>query len=188
LPYKDGERVKSVHGLELLKTQLMLEIDTEALQLAADIEFVPDEVDPNCLRLQLVILESLSVRQDIVADPTQGSTVTRILVEEGDRIAPGAVVARTEIICKQNGEIRGIRQGSELVRRVLVVTDADCVTVPCRSPNVKAGDLLRAGDGIGAGATVDDSGQVVSVESDSISLRIGRPYLVSPGAVLQTPI
>jgi len=185
LPYKDGERVKSVHGLELLKTQLMLEIDTEALQLAADIEFVPDEVDPNCLRLQLVILESLSVRQDIVADPTQGSTVTRILVEEGDRIAPGAVVARTEIICKQNGEIRGIRQGSELVRRVLVVTDADCVTVPCKSPNVKAGDLLRAGDGIGAGATVDNSGQVVSVESDSISLRIGRPYLVSPGAVLQ---
>ncbi|RKH86168.1 DNA-directed RNA polymerase subunit beta', partial [Corallococcus praedator] len=51
IPYKDGDRVKSVEGLELLRTQLILEIDQDA-QLAADIELVPDETDPEVLRLQ----------------------------------------------------------------------------------------------------------------------------------------
>ena len=45
LPYKDGERVKSVEGLELLRTQLILEIGSGAPQLAADIELLPDEDD-----------------------------------------------------------------------------------------------------------------------------------------------
>ncbi|MGC8713643.1 MAG: DNA-directed RNA polymerase subunit beta'', partial [Leptodesmis sp.] len=93
LPYKDGERVKSVEGLELLKIQLVLEIDQDAPQLAADIELLPDENNPELLRLQLVILESLVIRRDIAADPTQGSTLTRIMVKDGDQIAPGAVVA-----------------------------------------------------------------------------------------------
>ncbi|WP_019502160.1 DNA-directed RNA polymerase subunit beta' [Pseudanabaena sp. PCC 6802] len=181
--YKDGERVKSIDGLELLRTQLILEIDTDAPQLAADIEF--DKSDPNNWLLQLVILESLVIRQDIAADLTQGSTRTRILVSEGDKIEPGAVVARTEILCKQAGEVRGIREGAELVRRVLVMTDADRLTIPCAKPNVAVNDLLRSGDTIGSGVTVPESGQVVAIESGNVTIRIGRPYLVSPGAVLQ---
>ena len=42
MPYKDGERVKSVSGVDLLRTQLVLEIDTDAPQLAADIELIPE--------------------------------------------------------------------------------------------------------------------------------------------------
>jgi DNA-directed RNA polymerase subunit beta' len=186
MPYKDGERVKSVEGLELLKIQLVLEIDKDAPQLAADIELVPDETEPDTLRLQLVILESLVVRRDIAADPTQGSTLTRILVKDGDLIAPGAVVARTEIQCKEAGEVRGIRQGAEAIRRILVVRDADQVTVeiPGKTATVKAGDLLVAGSEIAAGIVLEESGQVVEVGDGYIKLRSARPYRVSPGAVL----
>lgn len=88
IPYKDGERVKSVEGLELLRTQLVLEIEQDASQLAADIELVPDETNPDVMRLQLVILESLVIRRDMAADQTQGSTNTRLLVKDGDQIAP----------------------------------------------------------------------------------------------------
>ncbi|NKB18888.1 MAG: DNA-directed RNA polymerase subunit beta'', partial [Pseudanabaena sp. CRU_2_10] len=183
ISYKDGERVKSIDGLELLRTQLMLEIDTDAPQLAADIEF--DKTDPDNWLLQLVILESLVIRQDISADLTQGSTRTRVLVSEGDKIAPGSVVARTEILCKQSGEVRGIRAGAELVRRVLVVTDADRLSLPCAKPTVQVNDLLRSGDAIGSGVIVPDSGQVVAIEDGNVVMRVGRPYLVSPGAVLQ---
>jgi len=58
--------------------------------------------------LQLVILESLVIRRDI-ADATQGSTATRLLVEDGQVIPPGAAVARTEIQCKA-GVIRGFEK------------------------------------------------------------------------------
>jgi DNA-directed RNA polymerase subunit beta' len=186
IPYKDGERVKSVEGLDLLRTQLVLEIDRDAPQLAADIELVPDETDSTMLRLQLVILESLVIRRDVAADQTQGSTNTRLLVKDGDQIAPGAVVARTEIQCKDAGEIRGIRQGSEAVRRVLVVREADRTVISTKSkaPTVKVGDLLVSGMTIAPGVVTEESGQVVEVSDTQIVLRIARPYRVSPGAVL----
>ncbi len=192
LPYKDGERVKSVEGLELLRTQLVLEMNQEsgeetssASQLSADIELVQAE-DSDEMRLQLVILESLVVRRDSTADPLGGSTTTRVLVNDGDEIEPGAVVARTEIQCKEEGEVRGIREGTEAIRRVLVVRDADRITVPISgTPKVKVGDLLVATDYLTAETRVPESGQVVRVSNDAVTLRLARPYRVSAGAVLQ---
>jgi DNA-directed RNA polymerase subunit beta' len=186
IPFKDGERVKSVEGLELVRTQLILEIDTEAPHLAADIELIPDEEDPDAMRLQLVILESLVVRRDLIADQTQGSTRTRLLVEDGEQISPGAVVAQTEIQCKEAGEIRGIREGAEAIRRVLVVRDTDRMIIDLQgqSPTVEVGDLLVDGAEVAPGARIEESGQVVQLDRDRAVLRIARPYRVSPGAVL----
>lgn len=228
LPYKDGERVKSVDGLELLRTQLVLEIGTDAPQLAADIELLADEEDAAAfgadgsgpawkgemadessgalatleedgegrskpLRLQLVILESLALRRDVSADPTQGSTHTRLLVEDGQEIAPGAVVARTEILCKEAGTVRGIREKiGEPVRRLLVMRDVDAVTIDVAGvPQVSAGELLVAGTEVAPGIFLEESGQVVKITPGAtpdapakILLRIARPYRVSAGAVL----
>jgi DNA-directed RNA polymerase subunit beta' len=229
LPYKDGERVKSVEGLELLRTQLILEIGSGAPQLAADIELLPDDGDAlafgadgsgpawvgseaavasqelalvegeevpapsRIFRLQLVILESLVIRRDVSADPTQGSTHTRLLVEDGQSIAPSAVVARTEILCKEAGIVRGIREGQgEPIRRLLVMRDADSVTVSVAlPPEVSPGQLLVAGTEVAPGVILEESGQVVKViptsndgEEAKIVLRVARPYRVSGGAVL----
>ena len=184
--FKDGERVKSVDSVELLRTQLILNVDNEASQLTADIELVPDQDDPEIQRLQLVILETLVIRRDIAADQTQGSTQTRLLVEEGQEIKPGSVVARTEIQAKEAGEIRGIRKDVESVRRILVVRDSDLLTIDLdgKSPTVKEGDLLVDGYPLADGVPSGESGQVVAVNDSSIVLRIARPYRVSTGAVL----
>ncbi|MEH1864934.1 MAG: DNA-directed RNA polymerase subunit beta'' [Nostoc sp.] len=207
LPYKDSERVKSVEGVELLRTQLVLEIEQEGEQdhnaspLAADIELVEDTEDPEVQRLQLVILESLVIRRDITADATQGSTQTTLEVHDGLTIAPGSVVARTQILCKEGGEVRGVRKGTENVRRCLVLRDADRLTINTSTqPKVKVGDLLVEGTEIAAGVFAPESGQVVDIKSAAaasggesalstknyvVTTRIGRPYRVSPGAVLQ---
>jgi DNA-directed RNA polymerase subunit beta' len=239
LPYKDSERVKSVEGVELLRTQLVLEIETEgdadhnASPLAADIELLsdgesvggdgfrsvelmnPEGEGSETSRLQLVILESLIVRRDITADATQGSTTTSLEVEALQTIAPGAVVARTQILCKEGGIVRGVQKGSETVRRCLVLRHTDMVMVNTTAqPKVKKGDLLVEGSEIAPGIFAPLSGQVVDVKkgegekalvqgdlvTDSspglvanaqlspgynLTIRIGRPYRVSPGAVLQ---
>ncbi|NDJ16387.1 DNA-directed RNA polymerase subunit beta' [Myxacorys almedinensis A] len=184
LPYKDGERVKSVEGHDLLRTQLVLEIDQDSA-LAADIEVVPDLDEDGMQRLQLVILESLVIRRDIAADTTQGSTKTHLLVEDGDQIAPGAVVARTEIQCKEAGEVQGIREGMESIRRILVVREADTVTIAAKGePSVSPGDLMIAGMELSPKQPLEDSGQVLQVDGKEVTLRVARPYRVSPGAVL----
>ncbi len=187
LLYKDGERVKSVEGLEILRTQLVLEIDEGGSQLTADIELKADSEDEDAAkRLQLVILETLVVRRDIEADQTQGSTRTRLLVNDGDEIEPGAVIARTEIQCKETGQVRGIREDLEAVRRILVVRDADRVVVDTQgnTSKVTEGDLLVDNTEIAEGVRASESGQVVEVSDSQIVLRIARPYRVSTGAVL----
>ncbi len=187
LLYKDGERVKSVDGLEILRTQLVLEIDEGGSQLTADIEMKADSDDEDAAkRLQLVILETLVVRRDIEADQTQGSTKTRLLVDDGDEIQPGAVIARTEIRSKEAGEIRGIRQDLESVRRVLVVRDADRTVIDTagQSPLVSEGDLLVDDTTIAEGVKTLESGQVIAVNDGQVVMRIARPYRVSTGAVL----
>ncbi|MFK0734933.1 MAG: DNA-directed RNA polymerase subunit beta'' [Gloeotrichia echinulata GP01] len=210
LPYKDSERVKSVEGVELLRTQLVLEIDSEgepdhnASPLAADIELVPDTEDSEVQRLQLVILESLVIRRDISADATQGSTQTTLEVEDGLTIAPGAVVARTQILCKEGGIVRGVQKGTEAVRRCLVLRHSDMITLNATAqPKVKLRELVVEGTEIAPGVFSEESGQVVEVkklgvkneelgtnsslqtQNYAVTIRVGRPYRVSPGAVLQ---
>jgi DNA-directed RNA polymerase subunit beta' len=211
LPYKDSERVKSVEGVELLRTQLVLEIDGtsgdadhNASPLAADIELIVDPADSEIQRLQLVILESLVIRRDIAADATQGSTTTSLEVEDGQTIAPGAVVARTEILCKDGGIVRGVQKSTEAVRRCLVLRSSDMGTMHVKEqPSVKVGDLVVEGSEITPGVFATLTGQVIAVSSGnrqetatdssklatnpsySVTIRTGRPYRVSPGAVLQ---
>jgi len=200
LPYKDGERVKSVSGLELLRTQLVLYINKEILisysratsgNLEADIELVTDETMSEIMRLQLVILESLVIRRDVAADPTQGSSHTRILVSDGQQIVPGEVVAKTEIQCKEAGIVQGIREGSSAGRRLLVLRDLDKLVIadlPNLLVEVKAGDFLLDGTEIAPGVFLPESGQVLQVSSSEsgtlVILRIARPYRVSTGAIL----
>ncbi|NJN29199.1 MAG: DNA-directed RNA polymerase subunit beta' [Synechococcales cyanobacterium RM1_1_8] len=187
IPFKDGDRVQSVEGVDLMRTQLVLSMEAGSAQVVADIELLPDDQDPELLRLQIVVLESLVLRRDISADAVQGSTRTRLLVSDGEVIQAGAVVARTEILCKETGTIMGIQQGVEAVRRILIERPSDRVTVSTggETPTVKAGDLVVEGSEIAPGLRMEGSGQVLSVTGNEINFRVARPYRVSPGAVLQ---
>ena len=195
--YKDGERVKSVNSLSLVSTQLVLEIETTEendviANLSADIELQPDEDDPDTQRLQMVILESLVLRRDKDVDPHSGEIQTRVLVEDGAEIAKGATIARTEILCKSAGEVQGIREGAEAIRRILIVRDSDLVTheldIPQSACSHKQGDLLVSGSKLTDEISLKDSGQVVEISEKAgktnIVLRHTRPYRVSQGAVL----
>ncbi|MFM6312449.1 MAG: DNA-directed RNA polymerase subunit beta'', partial [Dolichospermum sp.] len=134
-------------------------------------------------------------------------TQTNLEVQDGDKIGPGAVVARTQILCKEAGVVQGIQKGAETVRRCLILRDNDLVTVETPvNPSVKVGDLVVEGSEIAFRIPAIESGQVVKVRSQesvghssvvevgqspmtneqyAVTLRVGRPYRVSPGAVLQ---
>ena len=192
LLYKDGDRVKSVEGAPLLSTQLVLEMtgftDDHISHLLADIELQDDE-DEDCQRLQLVILESLVLRRDQESDPLGGASKTQLIVEDGDQISAGAVVARTSIQCKETGIVRGINEGEESIRRVLIEREVDCLTLSCDSqPTVAVGDLVVAGTELAPGTVVEQSGQIQSIDSQgagyAVTLRLARPYRISSGAVL----
>ncbi len=177
--YKDGERVKSVEGIQLVTTQLVLET---VAGMSADIELISDEQEEDCHRLQIVVLESVMLRRELETEP---NIITRVLVKDGDEIKPNAVVATTEIQCLENGIVRGIKEGVEAIRRVLVVRENDLFKVEVKGKHdLKEDDLVTAGTKINADTTVSESGQVVEISDNIITLRHARPTRVSPGAVL----
>ncbi len=195
--YKDGERVKSVSSLSLLSTQLVLEIETTEendiiANLSADIELQPDEDNSDTQRLQMVILESLVLRRDTDVDPHSGEIQTRVLVKDGEEIAKGATIARTEILCKSAGEVQGIREGAEAIRRILIVRDSDLITheldIPKSECPYKEGSLLVSGSKLTDDIRLENSVQVVKISEQAgktnVVLRHTRPYRVSQGAVL----
>ena len=141
----------------------------------------------------MVILESLVLRRDTDVDPHSGEVQTRILVKDGEEIAKGATIARTEILCKSTGEIQGIREGTEAIRRILVVRDSDLATYELdlakSACDFKEGDLLVSGKEIASGVQLEQSGKVVELTEQAggkttAVLRHTRPYRVSQGAVL----
>jgi DNA-directed RNA polymerase subunit beta' len=187
LAFKDGELIKSVEGVELLKTQLILETHDTTPQMTVDVESVADKRAKTIDRLQLVILESLLVRRDTLSDASHGSTHTELAVNDGDSVKAGDVVATTQILCKEDGVVQlpDAAEG-EPIRRLIVERASDTRTIDLGSstPEVQEGQRLVDGDQLAAGIDAPCCGQVETVSGNSITIRLGRPYMVSPDSVL----
>merc|ERR1712093_448041 len=106
LAFKDGELIKSVEGIELLKTQLMLETFETTPQMTVDVEVTNDLNSKSIDRLELVILESILVRRDTTSDSSHGSTHTELQIENAQIVLAGDAVATTQILCKQEGTVQ----------------------------------------------------------------------------------
>ncbi len=186
LAFKDGELIKSVEGVELLKTQLSLETFETTPQMTVDVEAIPDKKAKTLERLRLVILESILVRRDTISDSSHGSTHTELQVKDGQLVKPTDVVATTQILCKQVGMVQlPTSQGEEPIRRLIVEREEDTTTCTTKgSPIVTVGQRLVDGELLAEGEPSSCCGEVESVKGNSITLRLGRPYMVSPDSVL----
>jgi DNA-directed RNA polymerase subunit beta' len=186
LSFKDNELVKSVEGVELLRTQLMLETFDTTPQMTVDVERVPDRRAKTIERLQLVILESILVRRDTISDSSHGSTHTELQIEDGQSIKAGDVVATTQILCKQEGVAQMPEATeSEPVRRLIVERAEDTVTINTSGkPVVTVGQRIVDGDLLAEGQSADCCGEVERVDAKAVTLRLGRPYMISPDSLL----
>ncbi|MBM5816247.1 MAG: DNA-directed RNA polymerase subunit beta' [Cyanobacteria bacterium K_Offshore_surface_m2_239] len=187
LTFKDGELVKSVEGVELLRTQLILDTFDTTPQMTVDVEAIADKRAKTIDRLQLVILETLLVRRDTLSDASHGSTHTELQVEDGVAVKRGDVVATTQILCKEDGVVQlPDATADEPIRRLIVERSGDTRTIHLQGlqPSVGLADRVVEGDDIGEGLIAPCCGQVETISSDTMTIRLGRPYMVSPDSVL----
>jgi DNA-directed RNA polymerase subunit beta' len=185
--YRDGEQVKSATGVELVKTYLIMVTNPDKPHLSADVEFLPLDNTDLC-QLQLIVLESLQVKQDTFGEISKGKTTNNLCVHNGDIIKPGTIVAETHLLSEADGKIEKINLNNKATRKILVLTDKDQETISLngQTPQVSKGELVKYGDQIADKIIAKESGQVIQVANDTITIRAGYPYLVSSGAILQT--
>ena len=187
LTYKDGELIKSVDGIELLRTQLIMETIDTTPQMTVDVESVPDKRAKATDRLQLVILETLLVRRDTLSDASHGSTHTELAVQDGDSVKRGDVVATTQILCKEDGVVQLPESVTgEPIRRLIVERSTDTRTIDLGSarPDVNLAQRIVDGDPLAVGVAAPCCGEVEAIEGSKLRIRLGRPYMVSPDSVL----
>jgi len=186
LTYKDGELIKSVEGVELLKTQLMLETFDTTPQMTVDVEVIKDLNSESTDRLKLVILESILVRRDTTSDSSHGSTHTELQIENAQLVLAGDVVATTQILCKQEGIVQlPDALDGDPIRRLIVERDEDTITIDSKgSVLLKVGQRVVDGDLVSKEQVIGACGEIEKVDGKKVKLRLGRPYMVSPDSVL----
>jgi len=178
--------IKSVEGVELLRTQLILESSDTTPQMTVDVESVADKRSKTIDRLQLVILETLLVRRDTLSDASHGSTHTELQVEDATTVKRGDVVATTQILCKEDGVVQLPEPvAGEPIRRLLVERAGDTRSIEISgSAEVVVGARVVDGDPLAAGVKAPCCGRVEALGPNSLTIRLGRPYMVSPDSVL----
>ncbi len=178
--FKDGARVRNLDGAVLTRTSLVLSMSGYISHLKGMVEL--DKKGD----LKIVVLETLIVRRE-QEDSSRGlsSTQTELLVKNGQVIEPKTPVTKTQVLAV-NDSVASINSKDKDLRRLLLVSDNYEETIETTSkPTVKAGDFVTIDSKISENEVSNFSGKVVKATAKSVTLRVGRPHLISPGALLQ---
>ena len=181
IQYKDGARVRNLDGSTITRTSLVLQMQGYLSHLKGMVEL--DEKG----NLRIVVLENLIVRREFEGNSKLMSSLqTELLVKDGQIIEPKTPVAKTQVLAINDGTA-SIKHDNEEARRLLIVCDSYETDVKINGKaSVKKGDFIKLDAIISDnGDRSPVSGQVVSVNKNEIKIRNGRPYLISPGTMLQ---
>lgn len=179
LQYKDGARVRNVDGATITRTSLVLQMQGYLSHLKGMVE-----LDSNG-NLRIVVLENLIVRREIEG-AANAALQTELLVKDGETIDPRTPVAKTQVLAV-NDAVASIKNAEEDARRLLLISDSSSTTVSVKGTAVvKKGQFVKADKILAeSGETSPVSGLVTAVNKGKIQIRNGRPYLISPGTMLQ---
>ena len=187
LLYKDGEKIKSLRPIDLFKTYLILEGDSNFAHLSADVEFIAVS-NSNFCKLQIVVLETLAIKEDAFGDINKDLTITTFSVSNNEKISAGTCVAETKLLCRSTGIVRTISiNPSGSSKKLLICTEQHekSISLNGLTPQVTLGDLVRYGDQIADTILASNSGKIIYLDKTKLIIRLGCPYLISSGAILQ---
>ena len=180
LQYKDGARVRSIDGATITRTSLVLQMQGYLSHLKGMVELDSQG------SLRIVVLENLIVRREMEGSSKASSLQTELLVKDGETIDPKTPVAKTQVLAL-NDAVASIKNEEEDARRLLLISESSETAVSVKGKAVvKKGDFVKADKVVAeSGEVTPVSGIVTSVNKGEIVIRNGRPYLISPGTMLQ---
>lgn len=169
LLFRDREKVRNLQGAQLTRTSLVLQMQGQLSSLKGIVETGEE--------MNIVVQENILLRRD------HDLNVTLLSVQHGQVIDKKSPVATTQVLTKGPARVQ-LSKSDE--RRILLITDEQQVHHKAKGAlAVKEGDLLRNGDPISKSSTTTVTGQVVKIDGSDITMRKGRPYLISANAQLQ---
>nr|YP_010951746.1 RNA polymerase beta'' subunit [Laurencia elata]WMP12685.1 RNA polymerase beta'' subunit [Laurencia elata] len=187
--FKDGERIRSVGGINLISTHLIIELKDSISLLKCYMQFqVFNQINKKFNFLIKFITADFLTIKDSYFDKSQNLyTETSILVQDGQYIKSNSIISQTNIFSSISGKVAYIEQKKSNSQRILLVGESN--TFVFNVPNhdsikVKLDNWVYAGDEIASNIFSSCSGKVISVGNNKVILRIGQPYLISRGSLI----
>lgn len=184
--YKDGAKVKSVEGVNLIKTYLAIDIDQSLSALICFVDFIYFSLSD--IRLQFTVVDRILVKSNKnIVQCNQITSRSKILISNDSFIDRGQVVAQTELLSNVIGQIADVQESSMSNRRFLILTEADkyiCNINTSNALKVKVGDWVYEDQQITNDVYSLKSGQIIAISDKHLVLRVARPYLISHGSIL----
>nr|QCI08361.1 RNA polymerase b'-subunit [Ptilothamnion sphaericum] len=185
--FRDGERVKSVSGVNLITTHLMLQIEQQALDLKCSIQLEKANNNLSYFYLKFITSDLLYIKDSYFMQHENLYTQTSLLIKDKEFINKNSIIAQTDIFSAIHGKITHIQNIKSTSRRILIVGDSNTITFNFDNINdvlVNINTWVYAGDYITKLIKTPESGQVIEINDNKIVVRIGQPYLISSGSFL----
>nr|YP_009296589.1 RNA polymerase beta'' subunit [Apophlaea sinclairii]AOM65729.1 RNA polymerase beta'' subunit [Apophlaea sinclairii] len=182
--FRDGERVKSISGVNLIKSYVVVYIKDTYSDLYTSLEYTPIAFAEKLYQLKLVTLETISIKNSYINTRYQNIDV---LVKQHDKILANTVVLKVEIFSTVDGIVEDVCSTNKSHRRVLIVCNNDKYMVKAKISDkilVQLHQWIYTGDLLTESTKAQYSGQIINIQKNVITLRIARPYLLSSAADL----
>nr|YP_009395171.1 RNA polymerase b''''-subunit [Bryothamnion seaforthii]ARW63939.1 RNA polymerase b''''-subunit [Bryothamnion seaforthii] len=187
--FKDGERVKSVAGVDLLSTHLIIELDNSITSFKCYMQFqLGNSLNRNSnLLIKFITADFLVIKDGYFSKNENLYTKTSILVADGDYIKSNSIISQTDIFSRIGGNIAYIENTKSTNSRILIIGDDNTYAFKLnknQSLKVSLNSWVYIGDEVATNVFSNYSGKVISIQDSQIIIRIGQPYLISIGSFL----
>jgi DNA-directed RNA polymerase subunit beta' len=105
-------------------------------------------------------------------------------------VTSNTIIAKTKLLANINGILTSVNQTNNIELLVLRENFIKKCAIDDNTETllVKEGDLIRAGTNLTSKIRSKYAGQVCKINHKFVFIRLGRPYLISPGTVLRSGI
>ena len=185
--FKDGERVKSVTGVNLINCYLIAKIKHESSLIDCFVHFKRKSPHGDLFDLNFLTIDFLNFK-DIDRLSYQDLHVkTSLLVRDGQHVTSGSIIAQTEVFSSTESTVISIQKKDSSSSRVLMMSKLDTRIFAIdnyQSINVRINDWVYSGDEIATNIISSDSGKIIAIRDNQITMQMGRPYLISEGSLV----
>lgn len=185
VPFRDGSRVKSIYGINLVTTHLIARLSHNLIGMRSSIEVIKSSV--NNFLLNFVTTDILPYKEIKHNESKDFYTKNRVCVQHNQFIDKGSVIYQTEILSFVEGVVQLIQEDNISNRRILIMSPIHTKSFNISNEQmakVRVNDWIYSGDEIATGIKTLHSGKVLAVQSNRIVIQIGQPYLISKDSIL----
>nr|WGH12901.1 RNA polymerase b''''-subunit [Echinothamnion sp.] len=187
--FRDGERVKSVSGINLVLTHLIVELQEDSSPIKCYIQFYSNNLinKDSSFLIKFITADFLTIKESFFQKNQQLYTKTLVLVNNGQYVKPHSIISQTNIFSSISGKVACIEETKNASCRILITSNLNTMSISLNNKQfikTKVNDYVYAGNEIARNVITSVSGKIIAIEDNTIFIRLGQPYLISSGSLL----